>query len=77
MDGAATVTELGRDGLGLVDRRLGALELLAVLHHDPRLGQLRFQRLRVRLGHGGWRRTPNERPVRGSSRDHGSTEQEG
>ena len=44
------VADLRRDGLGLVDRRLGRLELLAVLGDDARLGELRLQRLGVRLG---------------------------
>ena len=77
VDGSAAVAELGRDGLGLVDRRLGGLELLAVLDHDARLGELRLQRLRVRLGNGRRGRTADEEAVGDASRDHGSTEQEG
>ena len=52
MDGTATVAELGRDGLGLIDRRLGALELFTILDHDAGLREFRLQGLRVRLGHG-------------------------
>ena len=57
---AAAVAELRRDGLGLVDRRLGRLELLAVVGDDARLGELRLQRLRVRLRN-------DSAPARGAS----------
>ena len=77
MDGPAAVTELGREGLGLIDRRLRALELFTILNHDAGLSELRLQRLHVRLGHGrqGW--TTNEEAVGDAARDHGTTEQEG
>jgi hypothetical protein len=67
---APPIAHLAGDGLGLVDRRLGRLEFLAVLGDDARLRELRLQSLDVPLGHDrGWAATHESAVDRGSGDD--------
>ena len=77
MHRAAAVTELRRDGLCLVDRSLGRLELLAVVGDDASLRELRLQRLHVRFRDDRRGGTADEEAIRGGSRDHRAAEQKG
>ena len=73
----AAVADLGRDGLGLVDRRLGRLELLALLDDRASTRRASPSAPRVRLGNGRRGRTADEGAIGRCARNHGAAEQEG
>ena len=75
--GPASIPELWRHILGEVDRRLGRIELLPVVHDDAGCGELGAELLGVPVGDGSCRsRFPAQPPVGSSARDCGAAEHE-
>jgi small subunit ribosomal protein S6 len=75
--GPASIAEIWRhDVLGEIDRGLGRLELLPVVHDDAGFSELRAQLVGVLVGHGRRDRPPAHPPEGSRTRDCGTTEHE-
>jgi small subunit ribosomal protein S6 len=74
---APAVAEPGRKRLGLVDRRLGSLELLPLLDYCTRFGKPRLQGLGMRLRDDRRRGAARQGSVGSGTGNHGATDQEG
>ena len=75
--GPTSIAEVWRHVLSEIDRCLGRLELLAVVHDDPGFRELGAELLGVLVGDGNrLGRFPAEPPQGSSARDRGATEDE-
>ena len=77
MNRAPAVAELGGKRLGLVDGRLGSLELLPLLDYCTRFGEPRLQSLGMWLRDDRRRRAARQGSVGSGTGNHGATDQEG
>jgi hypothetical protein len=77
MQGPASISGVWRYVRSEIDRRLGRLELLPVVHDDAGFGELGAELVSVLVGGARCRgRFPAQPPVGSSARECGATEQE-